>query len=207
MNDSLTWKEHVELRTRKANNFFRQIKRNTSNLLTVSAKLNLYKSTLIRILIYGSNCYMPSKFDMRLLEKSQEKVSKWILPNLNYCERLRSLNFLPLNYYVVLIDLLLLLKLVNNYYAFNISEHINIVQRRSSFRFVLHEIKKEIQRSNFFFRTTYRENIIDSNVKFFQPVGLKYRILNLKWKYFNNYFSIENSCSITFICPSRLWKP
>ena len=179
MNDSLTWKEHVELRTRKANKFFHQIKRNTSNLLTVTAKLNLYKSTLIPILIYRSNCYMPSKSDIRLLEKSQEKVSKWILPNLNYCERLRSLNLLPLNFYIVLTDLLMLSKLVNNYYAFNISEHINIVQRRSSFRFVLPEIKKEFQRSNFFYRTTYRANIIDSNVKFFQPVGLKYRILNL----------------------------
>ena len=70
MNDSLTWKEHVELRTRKANKFFHQIERNTSNLLTVTAKLNLYKNTLIPILIYGSNCYMPSNSDMGLLEKS-----------------------------------------------------------------------------------------------------------------------------------------
>ena len=60
INDSLTWKEHVELRIRKANKFVHQIKRNTSYLLTVTAKLNLYKSKLIPILIYGSNCYMPS---------------------------------------------------------------------------------------------------------------------------------------------------
>ena len=151
MNDSLIWKEHIELRTRKANKFFHQIKRNTSNLMTVTAKLNFYKSTLISILIYGSTFYMPSKFDMRLPKKSQEKVSKWILPNINYCERPRSLNLLPLNYYIVLTDLLLLSKLVNNYYAFNISEHIIIVQRRSSFRFVLPEINKEFQRSNFFY--------------------------------------------------------
>ena len=59
MNDSLTCKEHVELRTRKAKKFFHQIKRNRSYCLTVSAKLKLYKSTLIPILIYGSNCYMP----------------------------------------------------------------------------------------------------------------------------------------------------
>ena len=154
MNDSLTWKEHVELRTRKANKYFHQIKRNTSYLLTVTAKLNLYKSTLIPILIYGSNCYMPSKSDKRLFEKSQEKISKWVLPNLNYCERLRSLSLLPLNYYIWLTDLLLLSKLVNNYYVFNVSENIKIVQRRSSFRFVLPEIKKEFQRSNFFYRTT-----------------------------------------------------
>ena len=87
--------------------------------------------------------------------------------NLNYCERLRYLNLIPLNYYILLTDLLLLPKLVNNYYAFRITEHINIVQRRSSFWFVLPEIKTEFQRSNFFYRTTYRANIIDSNVKFF----------------------------------------
>ena len=154
MNDSLTWKEQVELRTRKAKKFFHQIKRNTSYLLTVTAKLNLYKSTLIPILIHGSKCYMPSKSNIRLFKKSQEKVSKWILPNLNYCERLRSLSLLPLNYYIWLTDLLLLSKFLNNYYAFNISENINIVKRRSSFRFVLPEIKKEFQRSNFFYRNT-----------------------------------------------------
>ena len=143
---------------------------------------------------------MHSKFDMQFLEKSHEKLSKWILPNLNYCERLRTPNLLPLNYYVAQTDLLMISKLVTIYYAFNISEHTNVAQRRSSFRFVLHELKKDFQRSNFFYLTTYRANIIDSIVKLFQPVGLKNRILNLKWKYFNIYFSIESSCSIAFIC-------
>ena len=194
--DSLTWKEHVESRTPKANKFFLQINRNTSYLLAVTAKLNLHKSTLIPILIYESNCSMPSEYDKRIVEK----VSKWILPNLIYSERLRSLNLLPRNYYIVPTDLLLLSKLANNYYAFNISEHIDIVQRRSSFRFVVPEIKKDFHRSNFLYRTTNRANIIDSCVKFFKPVGLKNRILKLMWKYFNIFFSIENLCSITFIC-------
>ena len=125
---------------------------------------------------------MPAKSDMRLLERSQEAVSKWILPSLIYCERPRCLNLLPLNYYLALTNHLLLSKLVNIYIAFNISEHINIVQRLSNFRFVLPEIKKEFQRSNFFYRTSYRANIFDSIVKFFQPVGLKNRILNWMWK-------------------------
>ena len=155
MNDSLSWKEHIELRTLKANNFFHQIKRNTSYLLTDTAKLNLYKSTLILIIFFGSNCYMASKSDTRLLEKSQYKVLEWILPNLNFCERLRCLNLFPLSCYIVLTDLLVLLKLVKYFYAFSISEHINFARRRSSIRFVLPGIKI-IQRSSFFYRTTYR---------------------------------------------------
>ena len=95
MNDSLTWKEHVKLRNRKAHKFFHQTKRNTSYLLMVSANINLYKCTLIPFFIYGFNCLMHSKSDMQLLKKSQENVLKWILPSLNYCERLRSLNLLP----------------------------------------------------------------------------------------------------------------
>ena len=63
---------------------------------------------------------MPSKSDMLPLEKSQEQFSNWILPSL-----------LPLNYYIVLTYRLLLSKLVNNYYAFNIIEHVNIAQRQS----------------------------------------------------------------------------
>ena len=167
MNNSLTWKELVELRTPKANKFFHQFKRNTSYLLTVTAKLN----KLIPVLTYGSNFYMPSKFDMRLLEKFREKYLKRTLQNLIYCKWIRSPNLLPLKYYIVLTDHLLLSKFVKNYYAYNISEHINIVQRRSSLRFVLPEIKK-VQRSNFFYWTTYRANIIESNFKFLQPVGL-----------------------------------
>ena len=72
------------------------------------------------------------------------------MPSLTYSERLRALNLLPLNYYTVLTDILLLSKLMNPYYAFNISEHVNIVQRRSSYWFVLPKVKKEFQRYNFF---------------------------------------------------------
>ena len=42
-------------------------------------------------------------------------------------ERLRSPKLLPLNHYIVLTHLLLLTKLANNYYAFNINEHFIIL--------------------------------------------------------------------------------
>ena len=88
---------------------------------------------------------MPSKFDMGLVEKSKENVSKWFQPSLNYCERLRLLNLLLLKYYIVLTDLCLPTKLMNNYHVFNFSELNNIVQRRLSYWFLLPEIKKEFQ--------------------------------------------------------------
>ena len=39
--------------------------------------------------------------------------------------------------------------------------------------------KKELTGNFFFYRATCSASIIDSNVKFFQPVGLKNGILNL----------------------------
>ena len=99
MKNSLTWKEHVEILARSTNNFFHQIKRTTSYILTASTKLHLYKITLFLNLLYGSNCYMPSKCGMQLLEKSQEKSSKLNLPSLSYCETLISVNLLLYNNY------------------------------------------------------------------------------------------------------------
>ena len=84
MNDSLTWKQHVELRTGKANKLKDTTLKETLNLLAVTTLLNFYKST--PILAYGSNCYMPSKSDMRLLEKFRKKfrnASYRILINAN----------------------------------------------------------------------------------------------------------------------------
>ena len=76
---------------------------------------------------------------------------------------------LPLNYYLVLTDLLLLSKLVNNYYALNTSEHDIIVRRRSTYRFVLPEIKKKFQLSKYYFEPNTEQTsliqMLDSKIE------------------------------------------
>ena len=66
-------KEHIELRTGKANRFLHQIQRNTSNL-TVATELNLYHITLVPKSTYGFNCYLIFNPGIRLLEKFQKRV-------------------------------------------------------------------------------------------------------------------------------------
>ena len=46
-------------------------------------------------------------------------------------------------------DLLLLSKYMNNYNAFNISEHVRDVQRQSNYQLVLTEIDREFQRPTY----------------------------------------------------------
>ena len=53
------------------------IKRNVSNLNT-ETKLNLYKSMVVPVILYGSPCYGMSKYVMSELENIQRSVVNWI---------------------------------------------------------------------------------------------------------------------------------
>ena len=44
------------------------------------------------------------------------------------------------------------------------------------------------------------EPTLSRNMDFYNPIGLKPRLLDMMWKYFNTHWSETNSCSWTFIC-------
>ena len=45
----------------------------------MQAKLILYKSMLLPILLYGSPAWCPSKMDMKTIESSQHREIRWIV--------------------------------------------------------------------------------------------------------------------------------
>ena len=55
------------------------IKRSTNNL-SRTAKLNLYKSIVVPNLTYANPCYGLSKYVTNELETIQKRIVKWVFP-------------------------------------------------------------------------------------------------------------------------------
>ena len=87
-NAKLSWTNHIEYRIKKAHGFYQFCRRNTSRSLSMLNKLDLYKSTILPIVLYASECWNPSKFDLRLLENFNKKLVNWIVSQKSYPQAL-----------------------------------------------------------------------------------------------------------------------
>ena len=88
----LKWKLHIDKVCGKANQVFQMFKRNVS-LISSNGKLNLYKSMIVPIFVYGSPCYGLSKYNISQLENTQKRIFKWIIPRKeSYKENLEKLS-------------------------------------------------------------------------------------------------------------------
>ena len=119
----LGWTSHIKLRRGKALNTLCILKRNPLPLNT-KTKLNLSKSMVIPVLLYGSACYQLNVEEMKLFEGVQRNACKWIATDPNYKASLQRLGILPLPMYIQLSHLLLLSKILNNHYDYNFSAKI-----------------------------------------------------------------------------------
>ena len=80
----------------------------SSPRLTPSVKLNLYKSMVLPVLLYGSVCWFANITNTKVLESFRKNSLKWInnTSNNNYKEILYFSSILPLSLYLQLQDLL-----------------------------------------------------------------------------------------------------
>ena len=73
VSNDLTWSQHMEKACVRANRVFFMIKRNTSNLHW-KAKLNLYKSMVIPVIMYATYCIGLSKYVITQYEIIQKRA-------------------------------------------------------------------------------------------------------------------------------------
>ena len=87
-------------------------------------KLNLYKSMVLPVLLYGSVCWVANVTNTKELESVQKKSLKWInnTSNNNFKELLYFSRILPLSLYLQLQDLLFLSKSLTGQFNFNIDQ-------------------------------------------------------------------------------------
>ena len=107
----LKWADHIRAACNKAIGVLCLLKR-SSPLLTMSVKLNLFKSMIIPVLIYGSSCWYANIDNLKSLENVQKRALKWVCSDRNstYKELLLKAGKLPLSLYMQLQDLLTLSK-------------------------------------------------------------------------------------------------
>lgn len=208
----LKWSEHIKEAVRKANSVLFLIKRNCSATLPVKHKLNMYKSMVIPVISYGSSVWYANKSNWKILEGVQRHATRWILGynnDLSYSERLLKLNLLPLSLYFQLNDVLLLQKILNNYY--NIDWTHMITFSRDSYRasrnlsrkiFELPRLKLDICRANFWYRTARLANILYSttNLDVRDVRSIKNALLAVFWDHFRRVYQSEKPCTWVIGC-------
>ena len=194
ISDDLKWNEHTKKAATKARNVLWMVKR-SSPMLPTAAKLNIYKSMIIRTLIYGSNTWNPNIQCCKTLEKIQKESLKWVNGDRNYPESLKKCKILPLTLYLQLQDLLTMSKCLNGHYDYNFNDFICLrdsdrsLRSNDYLRFDNKRPNKKVCRDSFFYRTGALVNRLPKTVNFKNPEGLKRRLLGYFWWYFNNKYN------------------
>ena len=157
LTNNLKWSIHFTTACRKANTMLSLIKRNSSPSLTWHHKLNMCKSMIVTIIMYGSCVCFPSKTDLKTIEQVQRRATDWILgyPNTSYKPRLKTLNILPISINMQIHDVLTLSKIMEKKYNFDWRRFLSFNQpsyntRNSSLQlFSLTILKLEVSHGNF----------------------------------------------------------
>ncbi len=115
--NSLSWSVHIKEICSKAYRSLYLIRRTIPCTSPIDMKKSLYLSLVRSQLTYCSQLWFPNKIqDIILLERVQQRATKYILNNYNISYKLRliHLNILPLMYYLQLLDLLFFVKCLKN---------------------------------------------------------------------------------------------
>ena len=129
----------------------------------MQTKLNLYKSMLLPILLYGSPARCPSKMNMNTIENFLHYATCWIV------EILKMLNIFSILLFLELIDMFFLFKIFNGQICIDWTMYL-IRTRTPGYR------------TNFSIEVNYLEEN-----------GLKSRFLDYLWSYFKNIFFLRQT--------------
>ena len=133
------------------------------------------------------------------MESFHKKAMRWICGSIDYKDAILKSNLLPPLYFKVLKDLLMLSSLLSGKYDVEFSE-IRVVGEDRRKRVALPEVKYEVQRLNFWYRTGFRVNVIQKVMDFFCEQQLKRKLIEYMWSYLERNWNEQNPCTWTFIC-------
>ena len=177
---NLNFKSHIDGRIKKANNTFYSVRRNVFGL-NYDAKLAVFKSLLLPKIFFAAPSITLSRASMKKLESFQKRVVKWMSADYHSCYCSLMLNVLPLPMFWQLNNLLYLSKIWHqNTGEMKLYETVKNNRRHTSSK--LPTLWTERACSEFCFRTCGVVNLLPHYVDFFNPDGLKNRLLDYKYK-------------------------
>ena len=184
------------------------IKRNSLSLSS-QHKLNLYKSMILPILTHSSIVLPLNVESMRILERVQKKVCKWIIPDSSYKDCLIKLNILPVTFYFQLLDLLYLSKILTQNINNDFSDKFNYSMNNEYTYHTPLEPYHFLQESrpqpataeqNFWFRAKRLAMQLPSSIDIREYDTLKPKLLYWMWRDFHDTFDELNTCTWRMKC-------
>ena len=184
--------------------------RRSISFLSPKVKKQLYLSLVRSRLTYCSQIWRPHLIkDIICLEKVQRRATKYILNNfsIDYKTRLKSLQLLPLMYWLELQDLMFLVKCIKDPSDnFNISSHITFINsttRASRLNHLQHNYCRSTTIRHFYFnRIASLWNSLVTHIDLSLSIHtIKRNILTALWDHFLLNFDPNNPCTFHYICP------
>lgn len=207
--NDLCWNTQYKAIIAKANKQLGLLKRTFGRSASVETRKALYVTLVRSQLTYCSQIWRPYLVkDIIQLEKVQRRSTKFILQhtNMNYRERLKSLNLLPLMMWYELADIMFFIKeLKNPSKRFNIHNFVNFssTTTRSSFHTNLRHTRSRTNSSRHFYfnrlpRLWNSLPPLDISLSLF---SLQSMLVKLFWNHFNLNFISDTPCSYHYKCP------
>ena len=135
---------------------------------------------LLPILPFACCCFSPSRTSLKLLENIQKRVLNWVCRDYHstHKELLLKCNLLPVPMFFQLKHLLFLSKYFHEMRFTGVDLNITTTMSKNSrMMFDIKTARTEKARAEFCFRTCRLANKLPERVAFFEPLGLKNRIL------------------------------
>ena len=168
------------------------------------------------LLTFASSCFNICRANLSKLERFQKRALKWVTNSYesDYLTLLKRTNTLPLTMFIQLCNLLnlssffhsendLQIRLLTNKSASN-------TRQNDGPTLSLKKVRTEKARAEFCFRLSRVANHLPGTVDFFNPTGLKNRLLNFMWTYQMAKFNEANPCTWILFCDCRncrdVWK-
>ena len=128
---SMTWNFHLEIAVKKGFQKLNHLRRVIPRTTKETVKCTLVKTYIFSAVIYASNVWNPGSQYLQRLERLQRSCLKWItcrsvLGDKEYVESLIRNRLLPVSYFLVLNDLILLNKILVGLTSMNASDHWSI---------------------------------------------------------------------------------
>ena len=208
---NLKWTNHINYKINKARRAFFLLKSTIPWSTPSNVKYNLYLSTVLSIILYGSQVWHADMQMLKKLENFQKFCFLWIYgTRLSYSEKLDKYKKLPLAFHIQLNLICMFVDIISNKYIFNHSDYVQIKcpPRENMRRKVFNPIKvlrgsstdgSFFARSANIFNYLHRHSIIDLN-----DSTIKSKCKNFL---LSKPFDLHNMCTYFICCSCNKCRP
>ena len=164
--EDLRWTTHVKTILAKCNKIFSFLKRSIPFQVSFLRKKILYQTMILSVLLYCSRTWCVTTGILKVLEKFQRKVLRWVIMSEDYNETLSKLNLYPICCQIARADFILLWKTWHGTMESDIKLHVNrttLSSRGSVKKLFEQPLNKKFKTDNCFLsRTIHATNYLIS---------------------------------------------